>query len=154
MEARKGPNKQKLIFLDIDGVLNHSECRESLWGYDPVCIAQLNRITDITDAKLVLTSTWRLTRKPELIKERLGITGSFVGITSFILDNTRSHVKRGVEIKAWLVKHQEQYPNPIFLILDDDSDMCDLMSNLVQTDEAKGGLTQEIADEVIRRLNG
>ena len=57
--------------------------------------------------------------------------------------------KRGLEIQKWLDK------NPgvdKFIILDDDSDMVHLMSHLLQTD-GEFGLTNEIADEAIKRLN-
>ena len=65
----------KVIFLDIDGVLNTHESattlRESfvergadLMGFnrfDKNCVARVNRITDETGAKIVISSSWRHT---------------------------------------------------------------------------------------------
>ena len=44
----------KLIFLDIDGVLN-SSCGGN---FKEACITSLKRIVDATDAKLILVSGW------------------------------------------------------------------------------------------------
>lgn len=52
----------KLIFLDIDGVLNcmgsKSRC-EGFIGIDDDKVKRLKQIIDSIDAKIVLTSTWR-----------------------------------------------------------------------------------------------
>ena len=56
---------------------------------------------------------------------------------------------RGEEIAAWLAQH----PNVTrFVILDDDKDMLDLLPHLVHCDNRQG-VTDELASEVIRRLN-
>ena len=53
----------KVIFLDVDGVLNtkysKSRCGRFI-GIDKDKVAQLKRIVDETDAEIVLSSTWRL----------------------------------------------------------------------------------------------
>ena len=55
----------KVIFLDIDGVLNSEEYYESfpdgefIPPIDPVCVERLKRIVDRTGAKLILSSSWR-----------------------------------------------------------------------------------------------
>ena len=65
----------KVIFLDIDGVLNTPASIKlapifvegaptwygrHLHAFDKNCISALNKITDATKAKIVISSTWRL----------------------------------------------------------------------------------------------
>lgn len=51
----------KVIFLDIDGVLNHHEFNQESQSctINAECITQLNRILKETSAKIVLSSAWR-----------------------------------------------------------------------------------------------
>ena len=52
----------KVIFLDIDGVLNSMSCKATIEGFDFVedeKVALLKEIIDLTGAKVVLSSTWR-----------------------------------------------------------------------------------------------
>lgn len=53
----------KLIFLDIDGVLNYEGyerlTRSGTRFVDPILIKRLKKIIDCTGAKVVLSSTWR-----------------------------------------------------------------------------------------------
>ena len=54
----------KVIFLDIDGVLNCSTTKdlcEFYTGIEDKKVAILKQIVDATDAKIVLISTWRYT---------------------------------------------------------------------------------------------
>jgi hypothetical protein len=53
---------QRLIFLDIDGVLNGHDAHRHPNGYcgiDPACVYRLNRIVAETGADLVISSAWR-----------------------------------------------------------------------------------------------
>ena len=59
---RNTVTKMKIIFLDIDGVLNTI----SNWGsrpiekrFSPGCVAALNKITEHTGAKIVISSSWK-----------------------------------------------------------------------------------------------
>lgn len=56
----------KILFLDIDGVLNSYQFYENKSNqelvdnpFDTACVRHLKTIIDATDAKIVLTSTWR-----------------------------------------------------------------------------------------------
>lgn len=50
----------KIIFLDIDGVLNgHARHPNGYCGIDPACVYRLNRIVAETGAKVVVSSAWR-----------------------------------------------------------------------------------------------
>ena len=57
----------KVVFLDVDGVLNASRrVIEGTQGFElkdwvlPKAVEHLNRITDATGASLVISSTWRI----------------------------------------------------------------------------------------------
>jgi len=51
----------KLLFLDIDGVLNrHDRHANGVCGLHPECVRELNRILDaVPDLQLVIISAWR-----------------------------------------------------------------------------------------------
>src|SRR5690349_21132946 len=52
----------KIIFLDIDGVLNCKQTanpRKFPFIVDPVLLARLRRLLELTGAEIVLTSNWR-----------------------------------------------------------------------------------------------
>ena len=59
----------RVIFLDIDGVLNHDTSMELTKDYwtkpETYLIERLKKIIDATDAKIVLSSDWRLDRDDE-----------------------------------------------------------------------------------------
>jgi hypothetical protein len=53
----------KVVFLDIDGVLNCTKTknpRKFPYVVDPKLLARLNRLLERTAAKVVLSSSWRL----------------------------------------------------------------------------------------------
>lgn len=156
----------KLLFLDIDGVLNwanfiHDAARlrikareegviitpESFHGHhqiDPDKVALLNQIVERTDCKIVLSSSWRILNTVEemqAILEFHDFKGEIIGSTpqTFQLEPGGKWSCRGQEIQRWmneadLPKDEEVW----FVILDDSSDMGDLMHALVQTTWEKG----------------
>lgn len=135
----------KILFLDIDGVLNR--CGHSAQGLEDDKVALLKDILDCTGAKVVLSSTWRILprnlARVEMMLESIGHELDSITCRSWFGSN------RGMEIQEWLDKHS----NPdVFVILDDDCDMGPLLPHLVNTDSFVG-LTPEIAMECIRRLN-
>ena len=72
----------KIIFLDIDGVLNSEKWYIEIFDknlypnlenyplceFDPLAIEQLNLLTDKTNAKIVISSTWRMGRTIDELK--------------------------------------------------------------------------------------
>jgi len=155
----------KLIFLDIDGVLNSHDffykrhettgkmqggCRRE--SIDPDALRRLERIINETGAKIVISSSWRIGRETVEIKELLRIAG--FKHWQEIIDRTPSTSslteRRGEEIRMWLDKNPENIGN--FIILDDDSDMDKLMDRLVHTDW-EHGLTDVETENAIARLN-
>lgn len=136
-----------LIFLDIDGVLNCRSTRQQfndVVGIDPAKVAILKRILQETAASVVLSSTWRFDQdwRSALLAAGLPLD-RFIGVT----DRAHSRI-RGEEIQAWIDKHSVvgQYA-----ILDDDSDFLPGQPHFKTT--SQDGLTNEIADAVIRHLN-
>jgi hypothetical protein len=166
----------KLLFLDVDGVLNSTNWFKSderkaelktaedhhHTHIDPKAVDQLNRIVFETDCTIILSSTWRrLYSLGEFLRilRKKGLTerswSAFIDKTPILDGKTEggiyTAVIRGDEIAAWLKAHPKA-DGAVVVILDDDADMGDLLPNLVCTHGIEG-LTTETADEVIRRLN-
>lgn len=156
-------NKLKILFLDIDGVLNSGKYIISLAGgfddpinqMDPVAVARLNTITDATGAKIVVSSTWRLAfkRHPTPLDaitrcfRSYGITGDIIGMTIDKANAVRNC--RGKEIQAWLDDNHGQVD--VFVIIDDNSDMGRLLPKLIQT-KFEDGLQDEHVEAIIDLL--
>lgn len=137
----------RVLFLDIDGVLNSKQSRDLAIFLEPSRIQLLNNILEQTKCEVVISSTWRLKNGPLLLEELLtlaGYKGYILGYTPTIPNR-----ERGSEIKEWLARH----PTEKFVILDDNDDMGNLFPYLVKTtfDE---GLTETKAQEVIKKFNG
>jgi hypothetical protein len=78
----------------------------------------------------------------------MGIKGEFIGVTPDHLRRPQDSC-RGDEINEWLSKNEVES----FIILDDDTDMADLMHRLVHTD-FPDGLQDEHIEIAINKLNG
>ena len=133
----------KILFLDVDGVLNckTTNFKTSLWPFDRHKAFLVGRILDKTDAKLVLSSSWR--HHPDGVATVEKHVFKVYDKTP-VLSGTYN---RGYEIKAWLDDHPgvEKYA-----ILDDDDDMIEGQVLFQTTWEE--GLTEEIADQIIKYL--
>lgn len=127
----------KVIFLDIDGVLNHEKWykkRMSLkdtigskeWSehypfyeFDPESVHRLNKIIDETGAKVVVSSTWRHGRSVQdlqYILERVGFIGEIIDKTPSLnarigQESAGYTVPRGCEIDWWLKSKKFQRIN-------------------------------------------
>ena len=114
-------------------------------------IVLLKKSLDETGAKVVLTSSWRYTRKAQELKQLLLSYGIIVDCTPFI-DN-----ERGIEIKKWLQGHNDVQD---FVILDDeifDSYDEKLMEKLIKISDTNGinygeGLQPKHIQEIIQRF--
>ncbi|MFA6234131.1 MAG: HAD domain-containing protein [Bacteroidota bacterium] len=146
----------KLLFLDIDGVLNNRASLVELPqdAFDPKCVAALNRITDTTGALIVVSSVWRYTYKMRTemqgcLRSR-GVTGKVKGCTPRL-----SGIKtRGDEIRAWLETNIDAgiiNGDVQFVVIDDSSDITPFEYCFVQT-SPETGLTEEGADRAIALL--
>jgi hypothetical protein len=133
----------KVLFKDIDGVLNregydaevphdlllgvHNQMRRfrrddvhrRLKWLLPEAVERVNRILDASGAKLVISSTWRLTTTQEEIQILLGargLTHTIFSMTPELPRKMSEIVPRGKEIGAWL---QANPGVTSFVILDD-----------------------------------
>jgi hypothetical protein len=140
-----------VLFLDVDGVLN--QC-----GYQQDVLTAkarlLHRIVTETGCSVVVSSTWRQREeRRRLLVKLLQENGVSIADWTPCLDaisDTGLYLMQGRadEIQAWLEVHPEVTR---FAILDDLADMAHLGAHLVQTDSFIG-LTEALAEEVIRRL--
>ena len=151
----------KVLFLDIDGVLNNKDITryhkgrpgEYAYGvftgedyFDPRCVQNLNTIIKETGAKIVISSSWRLLFDMETLTDFFvsqKIEGEIIGYTN------RFSGERGHEIQEWLDRHEEVEK---FVILDDNTDMAHLTDYLVKT-TWESGLEEHHVKEAIRILN-
>ncbi len=143
----------KIIFLDIDGVLNLLRRERDEYGqlFHEEWVENLRKIIDATGAKIVITSTWRgsgLKHMQDMWKHR-NLPGEVIDTTPFLINSIVKYIDRefepeeapdprGIEIDWWLGKHgfnrapwdkdsdiEYLRSSPItnFIILDDDVDM-------------------------------
>lgn len=82
----------KVVFLDIDGVLNNAvhlvhSTKHMCLEWDPNCISNLKRILDTTSAKIVVCSSWRAGQDLESLTslfELYGLGKYILGFTPFL----------------------------------------------------------------------
>lgn len=130
----------KVLFLDIDGVLNsrrscaafggypHSFSKEDMGRFDHVAINLVRRICEETGCSIVLSSSWRLSNTAHEAANALDLS---------IIDSTPVlNRARGFEINAWLARHPEVTK---YAIVDGiDAMLGGQQYNFVQTDEECG----------------
>ena len=135
----------KVLFLDIDGVVNNERTKanfEGLIAIDPTMAALVQRIVQNTGCEIVLSSSWRLFQNIRNEVERK--ICKFSDITPIL------HAPRGYEIKVWLTLHPEI---DHYAILDDaESILPEQRANFFQT-TWESGLTEDIALAVEKHLN-
>ena len=152
----------KIIFLDIDGVLNCETTADAVGNYTGIEDKKVRLLSEIvrqTDALIVLTSTWtefwyREESKKELqdafanhLDEKLNACGLSV------FDKTEDRIfDRGKGILQFI----KGYEPEAFVILDDnlfDFRETGLADHLIRTDLSVG-LTREDAARAISALSG
>ena len=139
----------KVLFLDIDGVLNKASDYEVIVGgnYSLLRVNQclterLKKVLNNTGAKVVLSSSWRLLKGGREFVEECGIP------VMDVTDNGPG--KRGDMIKRWLDSHDVV----TYAIVDDDSDMLvEQLPHFVLT-EFVTGLTEQAAYRLTYKLGG
>lgn len=150
----------RILFLDFDGVLNNGRnwgenalpcavcARESgrCW-FDSEAVRRTNVVLARTGAKIVVSSSWRLGRTIDELRELLyghGITNeSVIDSTQhpFELEPGRWS-RRGHEIARWVERCGVKVES--FAIVDDDADMVHLTPRLVRTDFETGLLDEHV----------
>ena len=158
----------KLLFLDVDGVLNSQATWEAMVaghgchksGDEAVCpelMARVNRLIEVSGAQVVICSSWRfnsVTRTAELFKKR-GLVGRVIGCTPR-LENYKNGMYqgrvRGDEIQAWLDSYiTPRRPVEAFVIIDDNDEMSTVKGHLVLTD-ADVGITDADVERALQIL--
>lgn len=161
----------KIIFLDIDGVLNtgiyathffdivkhfgltrkegvdirHGMRDQFGSHFDPRPVQLLKYIIEQTGAKIVISSTWRHSGEEtmKLMWEMRDLPGEVIGITPTM------NTDRGEEIEFYLKENQADS----YVIIDDDRDMLpEQLNNFVKTD-GEYGITLLDANMAIEILN-
>jgi hypothetical protein len=173
----------RIVFLDIDGVLNHAgtigeDGEDAPWRREagellrvpiaPECMDRLNRLVAQTGARIVISSSWRLFARwqdlgPALARH--GLVGEVVGETPDLVNDP-------AWLEAWRTRegapfHHERlergweiaewlrlHPEVTsFAILDDCSDMAGVRDRLVLVDSAVG-LDDPDVERAKRLLDG
>jgi hypothetical protein len=188
----------KVIFLDFDGVLNSEnwyrrrmdlinegkyERNYPSSEFDPESIKELNRIISETDAKVVISSTWRIGKRVIDLQNMLnevGFIGEIIDATphisgkGYVSEENETEISyttpRGCEIDWWLnrvgkfqrinwsLERQLEYLEKSiiknYIILDDDSDMLyNQREHYVKCNAYGAGLDKKTADIAIKILN-
>ena len=152
----------KIIFLDIDGVLNSSaydrQRRTGDGNIDRTRLALVKELVDKTGAVIVLSSSWRDHWEKDADKcDETGkeIISDFASAGLEIYDKTPKvgYLERSEEIRMWLKENPDVQS---FVIIDDHGyGWGDLSDNFVQTNYRIGmGLEQEHILRAIDILNG
>ena len=150
----------KVIFLDIDGVLNTIDTfkrRKDIYNNYGVIIPRidfyrvkfLKEIIDKTDAKIIISSTWR---KYDNDMKELKEVFSLFDLEVYDVTCIDISGKKGIEINDWLNKNEVDS----FVIIDDEtSDMIHLEKYVVKTREnfKATGLLEKHVDVAINILN-
>ena len=162
----------KILFLDIDGVINSDEYANEyhkyklgLQGYhiwvDPKAVERVRRLCEETGAKIILSSSWRSYRLDVTLEDLKRYDGLepllpyLVGVTPAYMSRCRGreidnlfeewshHIEMGL-----IDKQYENEPIERYAIVDDDNDMLEKqLDHFVQTDWKYG-----ITDDDVNKL--
>lgn len=139
----------KIIFLDIDGVLNsmpwihtHDRSPDLSAHLDPRAVRILGDLVRVSGAEIVVSSSWRIiVPLPQLATwlRALGFSGRLIGLTPNDVPAPEGSYspRRGAQIARWLSLHGK--PVDGYVVLDDEvSDMDAVRSHVVKTDRNVG----------------
>ena len=156
------------LFLDIDGVLNTGQYSNYLvenglyetdadgYLFDPEAVKNLQYIIEETDAKIIITSTWRLDGDMQALWNNRDLAGDVIGVTPTIQkEKAIGKIKiwyghRGMEIEEWLSSNATA-PYKYAILDDEDNYLPSQSDHLVLTDPMTG-ITKDVADKVISLL--
>jgi len=160
----------KILFLDIDGVLNVNGQDRDEFGqtFHKHFEENLRWIIEETGAKIVISSTWRMSGLKVMQKmwEKRRLAGKVIDITPTEADVVErgtcefyDQVSRGHEIQQWIDDNKVK----CYAILDDDNDILPSQkNNFVRTANNQdhpdcidigSGLTRICAELVVEILN-
>lgn len=154
----------KVIFLDFDGVIT---TLESKWHLDTDKMLLVKRICEETNAKIVISSSWRRHSLEETFEmlalyEQSGKEAPFIlkdyvvcvtdRMYSFKEGNVKSHygLPRGCAIQRYLVEHKDI---DRYVILDDDTDMLLEQAPYFINTNRELGISEQDVEKAIEILN-
>lgn len=163
----------KIVFLDIDGVLNYTNwyvddrnpgnINGQEGDIDPLCVDRVLNIVRETGAKVVITSDWRFSWGGTLNRlENAGLPrdviidktpvawGRDMTLKKYMLDDIEDIYSRGNEINLWLKEHPDCTN---YVILDDRVDFTEEQQPHFIHVNPMIGLTDDDVDIAIMTLN-
>lgn len=144
-------NIMKVLFLDIDGVLNLVPSHDNDGKFHKPAMINLEFLLNkVPDLKIVVSSAWRkngLKSVRNTLKENGVDPRKVIDITG---DEQSPDEKdhRGYQVECWLERHPEVKD---FVILDDQTDFVPLKDKLVKTTGHRG-LTQANVEKALEIL--
>jgi len=145
--ARIPRSAMRVVFLDVDGVLVTSRTEHILisrfTAFDADAVREMNRLTETTGAKFVLSSSWRRSERVPSMQRYMrsqGIAGELIDFTGIRRDSDRR-----LEILEWLDRQPE---HPDFIIVDDEYEFLELEARRIRT-HMTTGFTAEHCDRAI-----
>ena len=164
---------RKVMFLDIDGVLNTGRWYSKMdrntpkdkygYAFDPNAVANLKKIVDETGAEIVISSSWKsfgFSELEEMWQDR-ALPGKLIDITpnsvsdEMLLNADLDHMElfsiRGMEIKEWLSKHGKKVSH--YVIIDDMDNMLQEQQPHFVWIDPEVGITEGNAAQAIMILN-
>jgi hypothetical protein len=139
------PEEGDVVEYSKDGHMKYSPKHE----WDPRCVELINRLIEVTSAKLVITSTLKEKKSLHFIKKYAKHNGVHV----YDVTPNIAHNEKGEEIKAWIKKHGVLN----FAIIDDN--VLDIPSyypdNFIQTNSISGITDKEykLAHKILTKGN-
>lgn len=155
----------KVIFLDIDGVLNNGTHTKAMFdssinfkeestditmrhqGFDPISIRFIRKLIKETGAVVVVSSTWRgnwTSCQAELMHVNIDVIDRTTKVFDFSL-------KRGDEIKDWLLNRAKRTVQK-FIIIDDDNDMLESQQEFFVECDPQYGFKKDQFDKALELL--
>ena len=147
-------SRNKILFLDVDGVLNHAHADRRI---DTVCLSNLAYVIAKTQAIIILISSWKTgwnkTDKEHQYEDAAYLDARLKEVGLSIFDKASIHTgHRVVSVIDYVMKLNAD----TWVILDDDAFLYKdtlLRPSCVATNYASGGLTRDLAEQAIAILN-
>lgn len=170
---------KKIIFLDIDGVMeSHRPVKRSWFSfskkptedefgplYDEEAVETLKEVIDQTGAKIVISSSYRNRDGNYFYRlwKKRRLPGEVIGGTPFVTDpdffdycgfedlNEANMNNKAMEVKVWLAKNADL--DTRYVIIDDNENWLDEQRPYVVVTSWQTGLTKDKAMSIINILN-
>lgn len=126
---------QKILFLDVDGVLNNNVTLQKGIPVCPEKMSLLKAVTNITNCNIVLSSTWRLF--PETRKE-LKIEFDNAQVPIWIDTTPSMPGPRSQEIQTWLKDNVKEIARVVIVDDEQDAEIIEQNTLFVQTSFEQG----------------